>query len=327
MQDGSLLDAREEQTYRLLVGLSVARSADLAEVTELPQQETEEVLQRLQAKGLVAVMPGDEPMFRPLSPDVALGTTLLRRQESLESARKTVASLSEEFRASASRRDAHHLVEVIVGAAALRDRLRDLQESAREEILWFCRANPLAMSGAENTEEYGALSRGVRYRAIYERALLETPGELDTIAEGVSWGEEARTLASLPVRLAIVDRATAVCPLVRDNEVGIGEPTAAIIGRGQLLDALLALFESHWEAATPVKLQGDQGSQEDPEGLDDNERFLLSLVVAGVPDKSIASQLGISRRTVQRRLDRMMSLAGVDTRTGLAFQAARRKWL
>ena len=325
MQDESVLDAREERAYRLLVGLSVARLADLAEVAELSHQEADEILQRLQAKGLVAVMPGDEPMFRPLPPDVALGTTLLRRQESLESARKTVASLSEEFRASASRRDAHHLVEVIVGAAALRDRLRDLQESAREEILWFCRANPLAMQGAENTEEYGALSRGVRYRAIYERALLETPGELDTIAEGISWGEEARTLPTLPVRLAIVDRATAVCPLVRDDEAGIGEPTAAIIGRGQLLDALLSLFETHWEQATPVKLQSDEAA--DPEGLDDSERFLLSLVVAGVPDKSVASQLGISRRTVQRRLDRMMALAGVDTRTGLAFQAAKRKWL
>jgi DNA-binding CsgD family transcriptional regulator len=325
MHDGSMLDAREEQAYRLLVGLSVARSAELAEVAKLSQQEADEVLQRLQAKGLVAVQPGEEPVFRPLPPDVALGTTLLRRQESLESARKTVASLSEEFRASASRRDAHHLVEVIVGATALRDRLRDLQTSAREEILWFCRANPLAMPGAENTEEYGALSRGVRYRAIYERALLETPGELDTIAEGVSWGEEARTLAYLPVRLAIVDRATAVCPLVRDDELGIGEPTAAVIGRGQLLDALLALFETHWEQATPVRLQS--GAAPDPEGLDDSERFLLSLVVAGVPDKSIASQLGISRRTVQRRLDRMMSLAGVDTRTGLAFQAAKRDWL
>jgi DNA-binding CsgD family transcriptional regulator/DNA-binding MarR family transcriptional regulator len=324
MQDGALLDAREEQAYRLLVGLSVARAAELAEVAELPQQEVDELLQRLQAKGLVAVLPGDDPVFRPLPPDVALGTTLLRRQESLESARKTVASLSEEFRASASRRDAHHLVEVIVGADTLRDRLRDLQESAREEILWFCRANPLAMQGAENTEEYGALSRGVRYRAIYERALLETPGELDTIAEGIGWGEEARTLPTLPVRLAIVDRATAICPLVRDDEA-IGEPTAAIIGRGQLLDALLALFESHWEAATPVKLQPDDA--EDTEGLDGSERFLLSLMVAGIPDKSIASQLGISRRTVQRRLDRLMSLAGVDTRTGLAYQAAKRKWL
>ncbi|GAB2680837.1 helix-turn-helix domain-containing protein [Kribbella swartbergensis] len=325
MHDGSLLDAREEQAYRLLVGLSAARPSELAEVAELPQHEADEVLQRLQAKGLVAVHYADGPVFRPLPPDVALGTTLLRRQESLEAARKTVAALSEEFRASASRRDAHHLVEVIVGAKALRERLRDLQESARKEILWFCRANPLAMQGADNTEEYGALSRGVSYRAIYERALLETPGELDTIAEGVSWGEEARTLPTLPVRLAIVDRSTAVCPLVRDDELGIGEPTAAVISRGQLLDALLALFESYWELATPVKLQSTD--TDDTEGLDDSERFLLSLLVAGVPDKSIASQLGISRRTVQRRLDRMMALAGVDTRTGLAFQAARRGWI
>jgi DNA-binding CsgD family transcriptional regulator len=285
------------------------------------------VLQRLQAKGLVAVQPGDDPVFRPLPPDVALGTTLLRRQESLESARKTVASLSEEFRASASRQDAQHLVEVIVGAALLRDRLRDLQETAQEEILWFCRANPLAMQGAENTEEYGALSRGVRYRTIYERALLETPGELESIAKGVGWGEEARILPTLPVRLAIVDRATAVCPLVRDGELGIGEPTAAVIGRGQLLDALLALFEGHWEQATPVRLSRQPQDPDGSDGLDDSERYLLSLMVAGVPDKSIASQLGVSRRTVQRRLDRLMALASMDTRTGLAFQAAKRGWL
>ncbi len=325
MPDGPLLDEREEHAYRLLVGLSAARAGDLAEVAKLPQPQADEVLQRLQAKGLVTAQPAEDPVFRPLPPDVAFGTTLLRRQESLEAARKTVSALSEEFRASVSRRDAHHLVEVIVGAATLRERLRDLQNSAREEILWFCRANPLAMQGAENTEEYGALSRGVRYRAIYERALIETPGELDSIAEGVSWGEEARVVPTLPVRIAIVDRSTAICPLVRDDEQSIGEPSAAIISRGQLLDALLALFESYWELATPVRLQSEE--KDEDEGLDDSERLLLSLLVGGVPDKSIANQLGISRRTVQRRLDRLMALAGVDTRTGLAFQAAKRDWL
>ncbi|TDX08814.1 helix-turn-helix domain-containing protein [Kribbella sp. VKM Ac-2566] len=325
MQDGMLLDEREEQAYRLLVGLSAAKAADLAEVAKFTQPEADEVLQRLQAKGLVTAQAADDPVFRPLPPDVAFGTTLLRRQESLEAARKTVSALSEEFRASVSRRDAHHLVEVIVGAATLRERLRDLQNSAREEILWFCRANPLAMQGAENTEEYGALSRGVRYRAIYERALIETPGELDSIAEGVSWGEEARVVPTLPVRIAIVDRSTAICPLVRDDEQSIGEPSAAIISRGQLLDALLALFESYWELATPVRLHSEEKHED--EGLDDSERLLLSLLVGGVPDKSIANQLGISRRTVQRRLDRLMALAGVDTRTGLAFQAAKRDWL
>ncbi|MFC6022028.1 TrmB family transcriptional regulator [Plantactinospora solaniradicis] len=328
--DTGLLRPQEEQAYRLLLRLSAARPADLAGLADVPLDEAAGLLEGLRSKGLAMAHPGPDPAFEPLPPDVALGNTLLRRQESLETARQAVAALTEEYRASARRRNADQLVEVVVGAAALRDRLRDLQDSAREEILWFCRANPLAMSGSENAEESGALARGVRYRAIYERALLETPGELESIAESVRGGEEARTLPTLPVRIAIADRSTAICPLVPDDERDVGEPTAALIRRSELLDALLALFESHWDRATPIRWDADHGGLSDAAAdgaLDDGERFLLSLFVAGFPDKSIASQLGVSRRTVQRRLERLMAVAAVDTRTGLAFQAARRGWL
>ncbi|WP_329104142.1 helix-turn-helix domain-containing protein [Micromonospora sp. NBC_01699] len=343
--DTGLLGAGEERAYRLLLRLSAASPADLAGLAALPVTEAAALLEALRSKGLAVARPGPDPVFEPLPPDVALGNTLLRRQESLETARQAVAALTEEYRASARRRDADHLVEVVVGAAALRDQLRDLQNSAREEILWFCRANPLAMSGPENVEESPALTRGVRYRAIYERALLEMPGEMESVAESVRGGEEARTLPALPVRLAIADRSTAICPLVPDDNQGIGEPTAALIRRSELLDALLALFESHWDRASPIRWDGEFGNpggglgaipgtgpgvvttETGDDKLDESERFLLSLFVAGFPDKSIASQLGISRRTVQRRLERLMLLAGVDTRTGLAFQAARRGWL
>ncbi|MFY1669972.1 helix-turn-helix domain-containing protein [Plantactinospora sp. WMMB334] len=328
--DSALLRPQEEQAYRLLLRLSAARPADLARLAEVSVDDAAGLLEGLRSKGLVTARLGPDPVFEPLPPDVALGNTLLRRQESLETARQAVAALTEEYRASARRRDADHLVEVVVGSSALRERLRDLQDSAREEILWFCRANPLAMSGTENAEESGALARGVRYRAIYERALLETPGELESVAEGVRGGEEARTLPALPVRLAIADRSTAICPLLPDAERDVGEPTAALIGRSELLDALLALFESHWDRATPLRWDTERGGLSETaadDALDDGERFLLSLFVAGFPDKSIASQLGVSRRTVQRRLERLMALAGVDTRTGLAFQAARRGWL
>jgi len=125
------------------------------------------------------------------------------------------------------------------------------------------------------------------------------------------------------VRLAIADRQIAVCPLVPDG--GSGEPTAAVVGRSQLLDALLALFDSLWERASPVGLAGAAVTADDqPET---QERLLLSLFVAGLPDKAIASQLAVSRRTVQRRLWELMARAGVDTRPGLAFQAARRGWV
>ena len=309
-----LLGPAEEHAYRLLVRLDGASAEELAGVDGI----TEALLKSLHGKGLVT--PG--PVYRALPPDVALGAALLRHQESLESARQVVAALSEEYRSTTRRRSAEHLVEIVVGAGALRQRLREMQDSARHEILWFCRANPIAMQGPENAEESSALDRGVRYRAIYERELLEKPGELASIVESMGHGEEARTLPLLPVRLAIADRSLAICPLVPDAARGVGEPTAALIRSSELLDALVALFERYWEVATPLGAAAPAETE-----LREPELLLLSLVVSGMPDKSIATQLGVSKRTVQRRLDRLMSLAGVDTRTGLAFQAARRGWL
>ncbi|MET0494551.1 MAG: helix-turn-helix domain-containing protein [Actinoplanes sp.] len=315
--DPELLTAAEQQAYRLLMRLTGAGPAELAELAATSPQEAATVLESLRAKGLVT--PG--PVFQALPPDLALGETLLRQQQSLEAARQVVAALSEDYRSTTRRRSAEHLVEIVVGAGALRRRLREMQDSAREEILWFCRANPIAMQGPENEEESSALSRGVSYRAIYERELLEKPGELASIVESMSHGEVARTLPDLPVRLAIADRSLAICPLVPDAARGLGEPTAALIRSSELLDALVALFERYWEVATPLG-----ATVTEPE-LQESEMLLLSLVVSGLPDKSIATHLGVSKRTVQRRLDRLMSLTGVDTRTGLAFQAARRGWL
>jgi hypothetical protein len=308
-----LLPASEEHAYRLLVRMAGTGADEFAEQAGIGPGEASVLLERLQRRGLVS----SGPPFHALPPDVALGEVLLREQESLESARQLVAALSEEYRTNTRRRSAAHLVEIVVGADTLRDRLREMQESARDEILWFCRANPLAMQGPDNVEETGALKRGVRYRAIYERGLLEKPGELASIIEAVGLGEQARALPSLPVRLAIADRSLAICPLVPDGEWGVAEPTAAFIRSGELLGALVALFESYWERATPVLGEGAQ----------EPDRLLLSLVVAGMPDKSIATHLGVSKRTVQRRLDRLMAVAGVDSRAGLAFQAAKRGWL
>ncbi|WBB69574.1 helix-turn-helix domain-containing protein [Micromonospora sp. WMMD812] len=317
----------DEELYRCLVQLTVARVDELVERLRRPRAEILAHLDALRGKGLV-VATGPEPdaPLRPLAPDIPLGAALLRRQEALEVARAAVTQLTEEYRAGMRRHDADHLVEVITGAQVLRDRLRDLQNGARVEVLWFCRANPLAMLGQENVEEFDALARGVRYRAIYEREMLLEPGALEDVEQGVRAGEQARVIDRLPVRLAIVDGTTAICPLVPERDVG--ETSAAVIGRSQLLDALLALFESHWSMATPLRsaaLPADRatgGYRPDAE-----EVRLLSLFVAGVPDKSIASQLGVSRRTVQRRLADLMAVAGVDTRPGLAFQVARRGWI
>lgn len=137
------LTSAEEELYRCLLQLTVARVDDLVARLQRPREQVVAQVEALRAKGLVQPTDTDpDAPLRPTAPDVALGGALLRRQEDLEAARRRVTQLAEEYRSGLRRHHVDHLVEVITGARVLRDRLRDLQNSARTEVLWFCRANP-----------------------------------------------------------------------------------------------------------------------------------------------------------------------------------------
>jgi DNA-binding NarL/FixJ family response regulator len=60
--------------------------------------------------------------------------------------------------------------------------------------------------------------------------------------------------------------------------------------------------------------------------LDEEDRQILMLLLAGLTDASIASQMGLSMRTVQRRVRDLMDLAGLHTRLQLGWHAAQAKW-
>jgi DNA-binding CsgD family transcriptional regulator len=200
-------------------------------------------------------------------------------------------------------------------------------------MLWFCKAQYVAMPSGTNAEEFEALARGVRYRVLYEKAFFDDEGALENVVAGVRAGEVARAVPHLPLRLAIADRSVAVFPLVAGGPHGSPEePTTALVRDSNLLAALLALFDRYWEDAVPLDIDGT-GTLAGTDGagpgdsLSATDRKLLSLLVAGVADKAIASQMGLSRRTVQRRIQGMMERAGAVTRMQLAWQASRRGWL
>jgi DNA-binding IclR family transcriptional regulator len=326
------LGPAEEDAYRVLLDAVETDVRDLARVLHVSPDEAHRLLEGLRDRALVSRLDGDEGRYAAVPPDVGLTPGILRQQEALERARSEVDRLADTHRASLRRRHATDLVEVITGRVAIRQALRSFQETTREESLWFCRAGHVAMSSGDNVEELAMLARGVAYRVIYERALLEEPGMIDNVALGIEHGEVARAVPSLPVRLAIADRRVALCPLVVSGDVP-GEPTVALVRDSSLLAALIALFDVFWASASPLH-PGTAGSAADgaiEPGVEDavtaDDRHLLSLLVAGVTDRAIAAQLHISQRTVQRRVRDLMDRSQAETRMQLGWQAAQRGWL
>jgi DNA-binding NarL/FixJ family response regulator len=61
--------------------------------------------------------------------------------------------------------------------------------------------------------------------------------------------------------------------------------------------------------------------------LDNQDRAVLSLLVAGLTDNAVGARLGMSRRTVARRVQRLMSETGAHSRLQLGWWARERNWL
>ncbi|MFD4611821.1 helix-turn-helix domain-containing protein [Streptomyces sp. NPDC058440] len=327
------LSPDEEAIYGLLVTSGRAAAADLAQRSGLTDSQARRILDSLTSKGLASPTDDTPRLYQAAPPDVALLPRLKRSADELDLARREAARLIDSYRDTMRRHDAGQLLEVITGAEALRQHLRQIQTSVQDEMLWFCKAQYVAMPASSNTEEFEALARGVRYRVLYEKAFFEEDGAVDNVVAGVRAGEIARAAPHLPLRLAIADRTVAIFPLVTGGPHGSPEePTTALVRDSNLLDALMALFDRYWEDAVPLdvddtgEISGIDGTGA-PDGLAPTDRKLLSLLVAGVADKAIASQMQLSRRTVQRRIQSMMERAGAATRMQLAWQAARRGWL
>ncbi|MGV9345680.1 helix-turn-helix domain-containing protein [Streptomyces spiralis] len=326
------LTAAEGDVYRLLIIAGAASAEEIAGRCDLSAPVVRRLLLALENKGLAYEVEDSPGWFEAVPPEDALLPRLQRRSDDLEQTRVAVLDLVETYRRSARTPGAGEAIEIISGAAALRQRLRQFQDGTRHEMLWFCKAGYVAMSPESNQEQFAAHARGVLYRALYEQAYFDDPGAVDNVVKGVLVGEVARAVPKLPLRMGIADRSLAVLTL--NSADAPGNPRdlrAAVVRRSSLLEALIALFEHYWEVGAPLRVteEGRIGGADpaDPAAPVGEDRHLLSLMVAGMTDEAIAGQLHVSKRTVQRRIQGLMNLAGVVTRMQLGWHAARRDWL
>ncbi|MFD5264720.1 helix-turn-helix domain-containing protein [Streptomyces sp. NPDC058335] len=317
------LDERHESAYRALVSVGAADVPDLARRLTLGERDTERALRRLERHGLAAQSSGRPGRWVAAPPGVALGALLTRQRHELEQAELTAALLAEEYRAAAAEPSVHDLVEVVTGAAAVSQRFLQLQLGATEEVCALVTGTPVAVTGMENDAEEQAAARGVRYRVVLERAVLDQPDGITELTAALGRDEQVRVVDEVPTKLVVADGSLALVPLT----VRSAEPAALVVHASGLLELLSGLFESVWRQALPLRL-GERGvTEEGPDGPDAADLEILSLLLAGLTDASVAKQLGVGLRTVQRRVRRLMELTGATTRLQLGWHAHERGWV
>lgn len=315
------LDRAQECVYLALVEHPSATVAELAEDVQLPARQVTRALAALQRRRL-AHRTGERPArYSPAPPDVAISALVNERRNELDRTLLAVPALLEQYRQAAGRADPGALIEVVSGPEVSQGRFLEMMAGATSEVMAFDRQSADEGTGpSEIAVEQPVLERGVRCRAIYETAALEHPDRLTTIRALTTLGEQARVLPELPMKLVICDRRVALLPLASatDQRWTIG---VLVVHPSRLLDGLVALFEDYWAQA--VALSSALGGSIDG-GLSDTDRETLSLLCTGMKDGAMARHLGVSPRTLNRRIIRLMTLLGANSRFQAGVQAAKR---
>ncbi|MEU7508463.1 helix-turn-helix domain-containing protein [Streptomyces lavendulae] len=317
------LDEGQETAYRALVALGAAEVPDLAHRLTLPVPQTERALRHLERHGLAAQSSARPGRWVAAPPGVALGALLTQQRHELEQAELAAALLAQEYRAEAAEPAVHDLVEVVTGASAVAHRFHQLQLGAASEVCALVSGKPQVVTGMENEAEERAAVRGVAYRVVIEREVLTLPTGIREAGTALARGEEIRVTAEVPTKLVIADGTLAMVPLTARG----AEPAALVVHASGLLESLRGLFEAVWRESRPLRLGTTGYAEEGDGGPDTTDLEILSLLLAGMTDASVAKHLDLGLRTVQRRVKGLMELSGVTTRLQLGWQAYERGWV
>jgi DNA-binding CsgD family transcriptional regulator/sugar-specific transcriptional regulator TrmB len=309
----------EAQVYRQVLrdpGISLGQHSAALEV---PLATVGAAVGRLAAVGLIRS--GSEEAPLPVDPRSAVGMLVRERRAALDGVAAMTDQLAREYSAGQLLAEPTRLIEIAVGREAIEARIEDMLLGATEQAVGTD-TPPYVADGSSQVSgaELALLDRGVRFRAIYASEVLDHPALVSRLSAMAERGEQARVLPQVPLKLLIVDGKTAILPLAGENPPDSrpsGQARAVVVTDSVLTNALQVLFDQLWAQATPLRLTSTVDPVTD----------LINLLATGMKDETIARQLGISSRTLRRRISQAQDQLGATSRFQAGLQAARHGWI
>ncbi|MFC9690890.1 LuxR C-terminal-related transcriptional regulator [Kribbella sp. NPDC056951] len=298
---------------------------DLAERAGVDRAAAEHEVQVLAAIGLLEVGDG---VIEAIAPRMPLEQVAVEHAKAADAARR-LASVFADIWSEAGGRP--NFVEVIADETRINAVEAKLMDDTAATVDGLC-IGPVSPRKVQPGMKIprpevavgflDALARGVRGRGLYGVSVLEDFEGLAAVHQCIAAGEQARVFAQVPLNLMVFDDKRALITVPGQEGA---RRSAIVVHESGLLDCLVGLFDIFWQMGVPLSAESQVVDALGGPGPE--EQQLLSYLAAGLTDEAIARDLGVSARTVGRRIARLEEVLGAHSRFQLAVQASRRDWI
>jgi len=326
-ENPTLGDELMTRVYLLLLRLPTPRRSSLLQ-EGFTEDEVSTALASLQARGMVGS--GRRDVIEVHPPDQAIPAYAAELERQARSSRSAAEGL------------AHMYYEARHGKAGTRsspevwllDTVEDIESAfsraaarAESRIVRLCARSPRmdqnmlryaeSIVGARSTAPQPELDRLV----VFEQSILEVEGAFGALQTMRADGIDVRLTPHLAFSVLAVDRTAAVLDISHLEPGGGG---SLFVQQRQLASALMDMCVGLFALAAPLPRtpRGPSVSR-----LPDRDAQILVLLAAGASDLTIARQLSISQRTVERRIRSILEYLGATTRFQAGATAVRRGFL
>ncbi len=323
------LAAPDITLYKRLLGDSRGDPTSLADELGIPLSDLHDSLARLDGLGLVLVR-SDHVLVQ--HPSVTLEALIRRRRRALDDVQGLAPLLDRLYDVGRAEATTDGLVEVVRGGPEILGRLRGLLGRTRESLHLI--DSPPYVSTPDpvlHDEETAAADRGVEIRTLVDFSAVDVPDHLSDLIRSVGEGQQVRLAHDVHPKMIISDARRALIPLAIDPAVG--RPQVAVISHPELVAPLVRLFDTMFAAAFPLSevlgsIESNRAVDTPPEtgphaSPGASDPTLVKLLATGANDLAIARQLGISERTLRRRIVRLQDQFRAQSRFQLGVMIER----
>ncbi|USX56274.1 helix-turn-helix transcriptional regulator [Lentzea sp. HUAS12] len=165
--------------------------------------------------------------------------------------------------------------------------------------------------------------KDLRIRGIYDTASVREKGVRIRAQDFRVDHQEVRLFDGIPFPMVLFDFSAAMVAIGEDAE---SAGTALLIRPSQPLNIIDSVYDSLWRLAAPLPSSRVEEA-EAHSGLAGEDLRILEMLADGATDQRLATVLGVSVRTVQRKITELLSRLGAETRFQAGINATKRGWI
>jgi sugar-specific transcriptional regulator TrmB len=263
------LNDYEARGYLALMERSSLTATQISAVSGVPRTKVYDVTESLMKKGLCSLVPGKINKYRAFEVSAAAENLLreneavfnMRKEQIQEASESLKQQLSIVYGDNAYSVDPLEYIEIIKDPYQFHKRFMQLADEAKEEMLAFTKppyTGPKQRLTEQTEQQAQLLRRGLKIRVIYEIPQDKEEFEwwFQDIDANVKYGEEARVIKELPMKMVIFDSRIVLFAL-EDPTSKQPSLTAQVIEHAALAKSLKITFETFWERAEDYHILRD----------------------------------------------------------------------